>query len=335
MGVLAEEYRYLNEGLRYGFAVGKVRVLETRLVDRAMLERLIDAPSLTEQKRVLAETPYGPFLDDAVTVSDIERAIDEALDSAYAFLDAAGLPEPVVRFFRLRFDFANLRAALKARLVGAPLEGLLQAHGSIPPSAFTRDIEKLPAPFGPIATEWSAEETRDEPDLLALDAAIDKALFSALVDAARQARSPFLVSVARVIVDTANMKTVARAVALSMPPVRVEALLIDGGTVPVRELARICRMSRDEALAALESRLGLGAGTLSAGSGSSDLDLVADEVLIRAVRRDRRPEPGADDVIAYVLAREAEAQLVRVALIGRMTGLDSVALHRRMRATFR
>ncbi|HSK48512.1 MAG TPA: V-type ATPase subunit, partial [Coriobacteriia bacterium] len=97
--LIVEEARLTRDSLRYGFAVGKVKVLETRTLDASAYERLLDAPSFAEQKRLLSETPYGRYLEDAETPDDVEHALDEALENFYGFLKAAALPEPVMRFF--------------------------------------------------------------------------------------------------------------------------------------------------------------------------------------------------------------------------------------------
>lgn len=340
MSLLLEEYRNTRDGLRYGFAVGKVRVLETRLLDRSTLERLVDAAGFAEQKRILSETPYGRFLEAASTATEVETAIDDALDSAYRFLDEAGLPPAVVRFFRLRFDYANLKAALKAQALGAGLDGLLGAHGTVPLEAFAEGPEGLPDPLGPLAAELarSADDDAEVDDvaLMALDAAVDRSMFAALARTADEVHSPFLKLVAGLLIDLANLKTLVRAQAAGIVPARVESdLLLDGGSVDLRELGRIYRLGRAEALAALERRYRLSGNPLTGADGVLDLDVVVDNALVAAVRRGRRAEPGAEDVIAYVLAREAEAQVLRVALLGKMAGLDSAALHRRMRASFR
>lgn len=340
MSLLLDEYRNTRDGLRYGFAVGKVRVLETRLLDRSTLERLVDAAGFAEQKRILSETPYGRFLEAANTAAEVETAVDDALDSAYRFLDEAGLPPAVVRFFRLRFDFANLKAALKAEALGAGLDGLLGAHGTVPLEAFADGLDKLPDPLGPLAAELArsadAETEVDDVALMALDAAVDRSMYAALAETADEVKSPFLRLVARLLIDLANLKTLVRAQAAGIVPARVESdLLLDGGSVDLRELGRIYRLGRLETLAALERRYRLPGNPLTGADGVLDLDVVVDNALVAAVRRGRRAEPGAEDVIAYVLAREAEAQVLRVALLGKMAGLDSAALHRRMRASFR
>ncbi|MDZ4169326.1 MAG: V-type ATPase subunit [Coriobacteriia bacterium] len=338
MGVIVDEYRATRDGMRFGFAVGKVMILQTRLLDGSAFERLIDAPSFAEQKRILSDTPYGSFLDGATTPTEVENALEDARDSAYRFLDEAGLPPAVVRFFRARFDFANLKAALKARSLGVGLEDLLVGHGTVPIEAFAGPLEKLPEPLGSTAARLSAAESTDggQAGLLGMDAAVDRVMFSKLGDDAREAKSPFLRGIAALFVDMANLKIFVRARAAGLSVARVsEELLIPGGTVAIKELARAYRLGDAEAYPRLESRLRLEGRPLSGEAGVGDLDILVDDALVAAVRRERRPEPGADDVIAYVLAREAEAQVLRVALLGKMSGLDSTALHRRIRASLR
>lgn len=336
MSVIVDEIRHTSEGLRYGFAVGKVRVLETRLLDRSTLERLVDAQDFAEQKRVLSEGPYGRFLDQATTPADVERAIDDALGSAYAFLDEAGLPIEVVRFFRLRFDYANVKAAVKARVFDAEVADLLTSHGTVSRESFSGPLEDLPEPLGSLAVELLGSEAEGDRGMAALDAAVDRAMFGQLAAVARESKSAFLAFMASTMIDLANLKTIVRASTAALAPEFVEqALLIEGGTIGVAELSRTYRLPRAEAIATLERRLKLVDAPLSSVGHEAELDVVVDNALVAAVRRGRRPEPGADAVIAYVLAREAEAQVLRLALLGKLAGLDSAALHRRMRASFR
>ena len=75
--------RVIADPQRYGFAVGRVRVLETRLLKKSHFERLLDASSLFEQKRILSETIYGGYLENVNTADDIEIALDRSIADLY------------------------------------------------------------------------------------------------------------------------------------------------------------------------------------------------------------------------------------------------------------
>ena len=322
--------------MRYGFAVGKVRVLATRLLDRSALERLVDAPSYAEQKRILSETPYGRFLEHANTAADVDEALDRSLDSVYAFLAEAGLPEAVQRFFRVRFDYTNLKGALKADALGVTVDDLLVDHGTVPREAFRGPLSKLPERYSALAREieQGLDEADGETSLMAIDVAIDRALYAELREIAVAARSRFLQDLAARLSDVANLKSIVRARNAGLTAAAMTEMIVDGGSMSSRDLAALYRLPHQDMLAGLERRLGLKGSPLVDAHGMSDLDVIVDNVIVETIRRAKRAEPGPEDVIAYVRARESEVQVLRVALLGKMAGLDSETLHRRMRASF-
>lgn len=328
MRVLRDEPRLNRDALRYGFAVGKVRVLETRTLDNAAYERLIDAHSFTDQKRLLAETAYGRFLEHAWTAEEVESALDRALDSFYRFLEQAELPEPVVRFFRVRHDFTNLKAFAKAQLFGVPVDELLVGHGSVPLDAFRDGAEAIP--------QWLRAHLPEEADTpLAIDAAIDRALFAELQRLAAKASSPFLRQVAALLVDIANIKTLVRGRLSDMPPARVADLLVGGGTLGLSALEPMVTLSLPdlaEDLVRLPHLKGVEAELLR---DTSSLDLVTDAALMRVLRAGRRTPIGPEPVISYVLAREIEVAALRVLLLGKLGGIGPETLRTRLRASYR
>ncbi len=328
MALFLDEVRLTRDALRYGFAVGKVRVLETRALDRSASERLLDAPSFAEQKRLLSDTPYGRYLESATTAEEVEEGLDAALDGFYRFLKDAELPPAVVRFFRVRPDFRNLKGALKARVVGASLEGLLVPHGTVPLEAFSRDLTELPEPLGLLAQELLADEDAGPAEL---DRAVDAALFAELGRLAREARSAYLAEIAALMVDLANAKVLIRTRLAGMDPRDIAVLFFDGGKVPVSRFTAIAEMPASEVATALQ-RVDVFKSVDPAALASADtLDPATDGLLFTLLGRGRRGPEGPEPVIAYVFARETEVATLRVLLLGRLSGIDTETLRARLR----
>lgn len=326
--MLLEETRQTRDALRYGFAVGKVRVLENRMLDQAAFERLLDAPSPTEQLRLLSDTPYGRYLEGARTAEDVERGLDQALDDYYRYLDEAALPAEVTAFFRVRHDFTNLKAALKARLFGVPLKDLLVGHGAIPTEAFEGDLTELPEPLGPIAAELA-----DEAGTAAIDATVDAAMFGELVRLAKKVKNAFLVRIAQLLVDMGNVKTLVRGVYAQLPEERIAELMIPGGTIPPEQLSLLCPVSPSQlglALSKFEVCRVLSKADLT---DPAALDLAVDAVLADELRAGRKVPVGSEPVIAYVFAREIEAATLRMLLLGKLAGIPDKILRARLRAS--
>lgn len=337
----------VRESIRYGFAVGKVRVLETRVFGLATYERLLDAADFQEQLRILSDTIYGRYLDGAESAHDVERGLDRALDEFYRFLDEAHLPKSVVGFFRERYDFANLKGALKSRLLSTSADDLLVDLGTLRVEEFSGSLEELPEPFGALAervieaARTNAVETPlgqagnqgevAEGSLQIVDAEVDRAMFSRLTRLAQESGSSFLKELIELQVDIANVKSLLRARLAGVPTSEALPMTLEGGSVSVAELARLYELPIVEAgarLAALPALSGIPAAELA---DVARLDVITDNVVVGYLRRARAVSIGAEPVIAYVMGREAEVRAVRTLLIGRLAGLPTEVLRSRLR----
>ena len=340
-----------RESIRFGFAVGKVRVLETKVFGQATYERLLDAADFAEQRRILSDTSYGRYLDGAETAADVERGLDRALDDFYGFLDEASLPRPVVRFFRERYDYANLKGVLKARLLDTPAEGLLVDLGTIPVEHFGGALEELPEPLGSLAGEVldTVRSLRSEAEAMpragaaaggsqpqvniarTIDNEIDRAMFVELALLARESKSSFLRDLAELQIDIANVKSLLRARLAGIPEPEAIEMALKGGSIRKKELAELYEMpvaDVGERLAALPLLSGISPAEFA---DLSRLDVLSDNLVVEYLRRARLVPIGAEPVIAYVTGREAEVRAVRTLLIGKLARLPREVLRVRLR----
>jgi V/A-type H+-transporting ATPase subunit C len=336
VALLFEEARLTRDAMRYGFAVGKVKVLESRALDRAALERLLDARTFADQKRLLADTPYGRYLEPTRTADEVEQALDEALDDAYGFLRQAALPEPVARFFRVRHDFANLKAALKALALDVPANDLLVGHGSVEPEAFLGDLAALPDPLGTTARGILRVPMDGGPEIenldpMTIDMLVDRAMYAELLGSARRSKSAFLTDLAVVAIDSANVRIIVRARRAGMGSGAIRALFIEGGTVPIDDLVPLTTVRPEEIAKELGRFPALRALGAEALDDPAVLDLAVDGLTAQVLRRGRLAQVGPEPVITYVFAREAEIAALRVLLLGTLAGLDRETVRRRLR----
>ena len=141
-----------RDSIRYGFAVGR----------SACSRRACSAAPRTSgcSTRRLRRAAADPFRD-ALRALPGGRADRRATWSAAStrrsrasteFLDEAELPEPVVRFFRLRYDFANLKAALKARGSGCRRRACSSTLGTVPAEAFADELDGAPRSCSAVAS---------------------------------------------------------------------------------------------------------------------------------------------------------------------------------------
>ncbi|MDY0341233.1 MAG: V-type ATPase subunit [Coriobacteriia bacterium] len=319
-----------RDDIRYGFAVGRVRILQSRLLSRSVYERLIDAPDFAEQRRVLSETAIGHYLESAETAEDVERALDASLGDLYDdFLLEAGLPDAVARYFRLPYDYRNLRTALKTRVLGMTTPGL-SALGTIEPTAFNGSGEGLPGEIAALFTAW--DEAEQAPPLSDIETSVDRALFAALTEEAKRSKVGFLRGLTTLRIDLAVIRVLLRANGKRLVPAAVSDSLVEGGTSALRALApdagRMDAEELAEAIVATHAAVGLEVADLI---NLERYDLAASALEAARMASARMAPSGPEPVLAYVLGREAEVVALRIALVGRLSGLDREAVRERLR----
>lgn len=320
----------IGDDVRYGYAVGRVRVLEGRLLSRATFERLLDAPDLREQKRILAETHVGRYIEGTETAAEVEQALNASLADLYAeFLEHADLPPAVVTFFQVPYDYANLRAAVKARVLGIGA-GELSPLGSLPAEAFVGDGAELPEVIRNLLTMF--DDTEEPPALDDIEALVDRAMFGALAAAAKASKVRFLRELAVLRIDLANARLLIRARAKALRPVDVRARLIAGGSKRLAALADdLVGISAADLAEAILRTGALGRAHEADLVDIERFDMMADSLLAERMLAARRAPGGAEPVLAYVLGREAEVMLLRTAVVGRLAGLDRESVRTRLR----
>lgn len=303
------------------------------MLTSATYERLLDAPTFGEQMRVLSDTVYGKVLEGAQVADDVEHAFDRALDELYGFLVTANLPDPVIRFFRVPYDYANLKARLKAETLGQSIGDLLVDLGMVSAEVFTGPPVLFPRRFRELYEHLTDERDPASEDVISLE--VDRALFAELVWHAAASKSRFLEGLAALQIDLANVRSLLRARERGRGSADARALLFEGGRLAASRLMRMYALPLPDLAAALAAEPGPFKGVDP--DELADLgryDVLADDAQVRYLRHARMVAAGPEPVIGYVMARQAEVMMVRTLLIGKLAGVPEDVLRRRLRRRY-
>ena len=212
----------------YPFAVGRIKVLETRLLDSGKWARLREA-NREDAVRLLAESGYGGGKPGVKTDADaLIRTETEETRRVIAELS----PEPAwTDLFLLPTDAHNIKALYKGKVLGQDVSHLLVEGGTIPAELLRICIENgeysmLPAAFGAVL------EKGDYPDLLHFSAAVDRAVFEHIRTVLKKKKNPLLSRYFSAQVDFTNVLSALRAASLRWDGGKLEAVLLPGGTIP-------------------------------------------------------------------------------------------------------
>ena len=330
--------RPFHDTTRYGYAVGRIRVLEMQMLNAQRMERLIDA-DFDGALYILAEMAMGDYLEGARTTKDVDKGLTAFLRDVYTSV-AESLPKDsfIMDFFLCRYDFHNLKALLKARMEGGEPQGLLEGMGLQGIDILIKGLDSpgaLPSPYKETVEGLVEKEATPQE----LDTLVEKHYLDYRLFLARREDSPYIIDFARTSIDLANLKLVIRARLLSKEREFLEASIVKGGFVPATNLLDLYGEPPEIMAKKLETNIYYSKLLEIAESPDelarmTDFDRKSDDQLMDVVRGTRRVSVGVEPVFAYLRARENEVLLVRMILIAKLHNIPPAAIERTLRKLY-
>ncbi len=326
----------------FAYAVGRIRVMESRLLDRGQLDRMIEAPSREEALKVLSETVYAGCVAELACIHDFEEMLREELNHALTEVRRMSPWPELVDLLTLRYDLHNLKVLFKDKYLGSRAE-ILFPSGALPPdrlrAAVTEEDFRDLAPAVRTAAERVVEEFAASRDPQLIDLHLDRALFDELLVSGRAARSSFLEGLFRRQADLANLRAFIRVKRMGRGRNFLKKVLFSHGAVdPDLYLAVL-----DEPLEALITRLAMSDYAAVAAEGvrewqergdAARLEKRCDDFITAYLERGKRSPFGAEPLIGYLWGKEIEIKNIRLILVGKINRLPVEAIRERVRHVY-
>ncbi|MBC8586493.1 V-type ATPase subunit [Youxingia wuxianensis] len=307
----------------YPYAVSRIKVLETKMIDRARWNRLIEADE-KEALKILMESGYG-----AGAGADLEQLIKAELGTVRGVIAEITPEEAYTDLFLLPTDAHNLKALLKARLLGVKAQDVLMEGGCFSVELLekcveNRDYDALPQPLRGAMEEIELKLYQTEDPRL-LSVMVDKAIFAYRAAILKKKRSSLIKEYFTAQIDWLNVLTVARAQVLGWGASKVAPLLLEGGEIEHRDIIEALELPRDQ----LSKHLGRGVCARAIGfaldeyakSGRTlDIEKRMDSSLLEIIRREQDDSFGIGPIIGYLLNQEAQARALRVLFAAKRAG---------------
>lgn len=312
-----------------------LRAREVKLLSYERAERMLDAASFDECAKLLTDCGYADM--SAMSAKEIEAYLSSHRDEVFAELEKLAPDKSVVDAFKLKYDYHNAKALIKAEAVGQDAARLLSASGRVAPDVLARiyaeeRLSELPAAYGAAIEEAKGVLARTANPQLA-DFILDRAYFAELSALAQASESEFLLGYARLLIDSANLKSAVRTLRMGKSAGFLREALIPGGSV---SCDRIIAAGDGEAIAALfnssllAEAAAFGAEAASGGSMTS-FELACDNAVNTYLKKAKLVSYGVEALIAYLAAVENEITAVRMILTGRLAGIAPDAIRERLR----
>ena len=313
------------------FALGRISVLSTHLLSASQLRRIAEAGSTKEAQKLLLETGYGEnaATEQELATGEIDLIIRGQLQLTRKRIKELTPDPELTGLFLLPVDTHNIKALLKARLLGTSADEILRDGGNFPLDTLkdmiqTKYYEDMPPVYRDTLNEIESELGR-EADPLVFSAMVDGAMFrhaKAIMDAKHE--KGFIRAYFSLWADFQNTLSLIRAQNLHWELSQLRLVLVDAGEIP-RTVFEECLDTPPEQLGARLNQGAHGADLVQAineFAQTGDLGIIArrmQEGKMQIIRLAKWETDSLGPIVGYLYAREVEAEALRL-IFGALAG---------------
>ena len=317
----------------------RVRAMETTLLTAERMERLLEARSDEEVSKLLQDCGYPEL--DAARPEAMDAALSQAREELLTDL-GDGAPDPrYIDIFKLKYDYHNAKAILKAAAMGTSPDRMLMDMGRIGAAELktaveSGELDKLPGALpAAVAEAKSVLDTTRDPQLS--DIVLDRWMYRDMAQVAEDTGSQFLRGYVETQIDAANLRALIRTLRMGKNADCLAGVLFESGTVepaailaaanhPAGGLNEIYGPTRF-AQAAEAGEAALKGGSLT------EFEKRCDDAVSDYLAGAQMIPFGEAPLLAYLAARETEYTNIRILLMGRAAGLSPEVIRSRLRRT--
>lgn len=331
----------------YIYASSRIRVAEKRLLTSQQLQQLFAAQDYQEALRLFRETPYGVSLSRAPEELSYDEALRMETRRLSRELAEAAPGSPLLGLFTLEDEFHNLKILLKQQVLGKDFSQLLvevPGQNLLYLRKLVEQPERNPREsLQEKALSEALKELDQTADLQRGEFVLDRALFAAELELARQLDSPLIENWVRTRIDLQNLGTALRLRLSGGSEERFSLAFIPGGELAKVTLLPLVSELGDEELGGesftrrLPFREPLLSAVVSALSkrDPARLEKARDEATLRAAREALKITYGPEVLFGYALSRQMEILNLRILLVSLQSGGKAEVRDNRLRVAGR
>jgi len=330
----------ISHDSRYAYAVGRIRVLETRLLDMSKLGRMVEAKDAQEALRILGETEYADLVSRALGPHNYAEVTAGEISRVYGLMKKLLPDEPLVDLFLIKYDIHNMKVALKAHFQGHNFDHLAIDAGLVPAKLMTYVCQQEKLPGVPPeyysfagAASLAYEESKDPK---VIDLVLDRMQYSHTVSMAEKHGYSFLARLLACQADLANLRSLVRTKRLGRDRDFLSENLLLGGTISHAVFldaltedwpAIIGRFNASPYRTVVEQ----GITSLLESQSLALLEKLSDAYQAELARTVRLNAFGPEPIVNYILAKENEVRNIRIIMIGKLNGVPNAEIRERLR----
>ena len=321
--------------------IPRIRVYEKKLLDRAKIERMVEANSAQEALKVLQETDYAAFMSDVKRPEDYEILLSKELVRLYEMMYAACPMKGLIDVMALKYDYHNIKVLIKGKILNQDFSHSLIPVGMMDISTLKNAIatdafDSLPKTMSKCVKEIMAKfgETKDPQQI---DVIADKYLYANINEIAngKDIKDKALDRYLTNLIDLNNLKTLLRVKKQGKSVTFLLESLVPGGSIDsskyrtmfLDNVENIPNYLTKEYTSVVKEGI-----TNYVQTGSVSLfEKLIDNHLMSIMKEAKMITKGLEPVLAYMHVKENEIKQIRTIMVGKLNNVAKEVIRERLR----
>lgn len=328
------------KAMQFTQVIPRLRVLETRLLDKAKIDRMIDSDSAEAAIKVLQETEYANVMSEVKRAEDYEIILSSELKRIYNEMYSMSPSRALIDLMGIKYDYHNIKVIIKGMILEKDFSNLLIPVGVNEINKLKYSIENNElSGFAPImkkAIEEAIEDYNSKKDPQRIDIIIDKYMFEDMKLIAKEIDDKFADKYVKSLIDLTNVKTLLRVKKQNKSREFLLSVVIDGGSIDKETLAALLtdsvenipgKLSYTDYVDVLKS----GVEEYSKNGSAGLLEKLIDNYIMDMMKDAKLIPFGIEPVLAYIYAKETEIKVIRIIMVGKLNNIAGEVIRERLR----
>lgn len=319
--------------------VPKVKVWETKLLNKSFYDKLIECNALEEALKSLQDA----LNDDMIGEDNFESALASSYEAACNELYETIKHKEIIDFVRLKNDYNNIKTLVKSKILNKDFSCILSKNGTV-------DLETLKLYFkndnyGDMnffmkeCIVKSLEKYENTKDVQSIDIVVDSYMYKHYKEIVNKMESSFMNNYIEMVIDLTNLKTTLRVKKLNKDKSFLKEVLLNGGKLSLDVFLDVINVSVEDipnkfARTSYDVLVADSISEYIKTNSLSGLEKNIDNYIMKFVRDAKYISFGVEPIFAYLYAREVEIKNLRLILAGKVNKVNSNIIKERLRDNY-
>lgn len=326
--------------MKFTQSMSRIWVLETRLLDKGKIDRMIDAPSANEVLKILNETEYANVSTNVKRAEDYEEILSAELSRVYNLLYEISPVKEVVKIMSLKYDYHNVKVLLKGKVLRKDLSNILIKLGNLDLQEIKNKIDgenynNINGTLGKgILEAMNAFNETNDPQKI--DVIMDKYMFIELSEINKSLNYEFIDNLVKAMIDSTNIKTLLRIKKQNKGRDFATQVIYEGGAIDKERLISLLNESPENIMNKLQSTvysemIKLGFEEYIETGSTNLLEKLSDNYIMNLMKKSKLVSFGPERLFAYIYAKETEIKIVRIIMVAKLNNITNEVVRERLR----